>query len=265
MRHHTARVLRLVLATGMLASLTACENRAEVVLRPGSQPETVTMQGGRIVSGFAAGQLRYDVNLTAFRIARHPTTRGEFGECVNRGACVAPGMNACGSGTLMDGPNYAQDVSQDVPVTCVGVSGAQAYCAWVGGRLPTLVEWLAAARGTEPQRFAWGKSSATCAQHALGAEQEGLECARPDGPNLIVGLHKPGAAPSGMEDVLLTPGELLSPATDTRFSACGPDYPACVVRGLEPGAIDSVQPVLKHADGGEYSSTAYGFRCVWVN
>src|SRR5690606_12662095 len=108
---------------------------------------------------------------------------------------------------------------------CVGVDNARAYCAWSGGRLPTLSEWLLAARGRSPQRFSWGDDAPSCEQHPLAkvapadraagvervreAREDETECG--EGRELLfrVGMHVAGASPSGVEDILLASGELI--------------------------------------------------------
>ncbi len=42
------------------------------------------------------------------------------------------------------------------PVTQISGADAEAYCKWIGARLPTLDEWEAAARAGSQTRFPWG-------------------------------------------------------------------------------------------------------------
>jgi hypothetical protein len=92
-----------------------------------------------------------------------------------------------------------------------------------------------------------------------------------DGSELKVGSHPAGASPSGIEDVLLAPAELLAADDSAMFNACSQPNHYCAVFGLMPGAIDSVEPFLsvtRAAADGRRAETAlrmahaYAFRCV---
>lgn len=55
------------------------------------------------------------------------------------------------------GPEYHEDPAyDDHPAIAVTWCSAWAFAAWDGGRLPTSLEWEAAARGPDGRLFPWG-------------------------------------------------------------------------------------------------------------
>jgi hypothetical protein len=242
-----------------------------------SLPLLVGVSAGPVTSGFAAGRLRKRADLHAFRITKYPVTRAEYARCVSAGACKKVDKPACDLGET--GPLARFSVEEPLsPALCVGVEQAKKFCAWGGGRLPTLAEWFLAARGSEPKLYSWGNEAPSCDRHprveriepAGPEDQDALvrtaPCAMVEANGrLVVAEHEAGASPYGVQDILLAPGELLATDAKALFSGCLQGFDACLVTGDKPGAIEAVAPLRakdKASDAQTDGNQAYGFRCV---
>jgi hypothetical protein len=281
---------RRVRGIALVAALVAaCNSSApKAAGGQGVAPELVLVAGGNMQTGFSEGTWEGQRTINSFRIAKYPVTQANYESCVSAGACAKTDASSCGPTAYSpyiayQVPPYAA-ATANAPALCVGQSQAEAYCQYVGGRLPTLDEWLVAARGDARRRFSWGNSPATCGQHPLAAQllrtlprSSDLLLPDPGEPGcairdlnasvLVVGTHKEGASPSGIEDVLLAPGELLKGEAQNSFNTCGEEGGHCVVYGMHPGAIDSVEPFLRVKDSsGERAlvAHAYAFRCAFA-
>jgi formylglycine-generating enzyme required for sulfatase activity len=139
------------------------------------------------------------VSVDAFRIGRVPVTNAQY-----------------------HGPGH-----DDRPVTYVTRAEAEAFCERIGVRLPTEVEWEAAARGGDDRLWPWGDEPPDPARATFAA---GIGNPSP------VGLHPAGAAPCGALDMAgnvcewtsdgaVRGGSYLSGPDELRCSARLPTHP----------------------------------------
>lgn len=138
----------------------------------------IVVPAGRYALG-DAGDATNQAHITAlrsFRIADAETTNSQFAAFVKATRYVSDAERR-GQGKIFregmadwvwldakgacwrfprgaDGPQ-ASELAEH-PVTQISGADAEAYCSWVGGRLPTLDEWEAAARAGARTRWPWG-------------------------------------------------------------------------------------------------------------
>jgi len=195
-----------------------------------------------------------ELSVAEFRIDRLEVSVTAYDACVAAGPCRA---RVCddGSTTIMPG---------DRPATCVSWDDAAAYCAWVGGRLPTEAEWEKAARGADGRKYPWGNDDPTCERALYN------ECGK-SGPD-AVGAHPSGASPCGAEN-------LAGNAAEWAWDWYSADYYPAAASADPAGPASGEERVVRGGSfrtGGRLLMTGYresakpstrrvdvGFRCVW--
>lgn len=130
------------------------------------------------------------VYLDPYLMDKYEVTNAQYSDCVSAGSCTAPSNFSSFTHTsYYDNPAFA-----NYPVIYVDWQNAASYCAWLGGRLPTEAEWEKAARGDNPQAFAWGDAAPTCDR----ANVNQGNCVGDTSP---VGSYPMGASPYGLMDM----------------------------------------------------------------
>jgi formylglycine-generating enzyme required for sulfatase activity len=92
------------------------------------------------------------VHLDAYWIDKTEVTTGKYQLCVEAGGCKEPGNKS----SYTHDDYFGEREFEDFPMIQVDWNMANAYCEWVGRRLPTEAEWEKAARGESTWIFPWG-------------------------------------------------------------------------------------------------------------
>lgn len=161
----------------------------------------------------------HTVYLDAFWIDRYETTNRAFQRFVQstgfQTAAEAEGRSlfyrdggyhtvAGASWWRPTGPGSSLLGRLDHPVVQVAWHDAEAYCRWIGKRLPTEAEWERAARGTDGRTFPWGEAGSHRpeARANAGAENCCHESSHDGFLNTApVGSFPGGLAPTGAHDM----------------------------------------------------------------
>jgi formylglycine-generating enzyme required for sulfatase activity len=116
--------------------------------------------------GGAAGEGRWVPHPSAkFEILGTEATVGDFLGCVDKGDCCRESASeTCNAG----------DASRrDHPINCIDHPGAAALCVFLGGRLCTSSEWLAACRGSDSRAYPYGSEFDPARCHAGSYDNPG--------------------------------------------------------------------------------------------
>lgn len=199
---------------------------------------------------------------------RTEVTMRAYLTCVASGKCTALSGASRGQARLS---SLAASFSalcnvgdSELPVNCVSVVSASAYCQSVGARLPSEAEWEAAARGPSGARFPWGneepdeKRLNACGDSCRSwGYSEGIFLATlfetSDGYDNTapVGSYPLGASPSGVVDLLGNVAEWVTTG-DGKSIARGGSFLA--------GKIENLTEPLEL--GEDATSHLVGFRCA---
>lgn len=112
----------------------------------------------------------HQVTLAAFEIDVYEVTNAQFDAFVRAEDCPGPAIEGNPNPCVYDGAvqsntrsNYASSSSFNTyPVLNVRWDQAEAYCRWLGKRLPTEAEWEVAARGPDAFLYPWGDTPPDC-------------------------------------------------------------------------------------------------------
>jgi formylglycine-generating enzyme required for sulfatase activity len=186
-----------------------------------------------------------EVTFGDFEMLEREVTWSEYGACVAAGAC-APPSSEC---TLVD--YQRSDLHADLPVTCIDLPQARAFCATLGARVPTTDEW----------RYALSNASAEyqfpCAPGDVPCEDTiRRSLSRP------CGVDEPMVGCAVGDDVS-TQGvcDLLGNVTELVEHTPGSGVPARC--GVGPGCGDARIDLLgPHQIGTLMPLWSVGFRCV---
>ena len=178
------------------------------------------------------------VNLSAFYIDRHETSVAQF---------------------QMFRPDYSETIftenktCPDCPAMAIDWKSAEQYCRWAGKRLPSEVEWEAAAKGSTDNLWPWGNRFYEKYTNALG-ENDGFTGPAP------VGSFPAGTSFFGVSDMTGNVWEWVS--DEVPGSSEQEPIRRIVKGGGWRSKISETTINFQNVVSGDLQNPTFGFRCA---
>ncbi len=170
---------------------------AVVVAPPLDYEDMVKIASGSVV----LGEDGTETAVAAFFIDASEVTARRFKACVNAGGCRGADtpLGIDDVATWKPLCNLGRANAQNHPANCVTYSQADAYCTWLGKRLPSEAEWLLAAAGPNKNAYVWGSSAPSCEQ-ACYDKNDGCKSSEP-AATCEVGAHNADKTSLKLQDL----------------------------------------------------------------
>lgn len=152
--------------------------------------------------------------------------------------------------------------SASLPVTGVLWRSADAYCRWLGKRLPSEAEWEKSARGDDGRRYPWGDSRDVSLANTADSGLAGV---------MPVGSFTAGASPYGVLDMVGNAAEWVAdfydPAYYTVAPKVNPPGPSKIVDHVLRGGSwdtpsDQATTFVRDSSHSTRPNPRVGFRCA---
>ncbi len=191
----------------------------------------------------------HTVDLKAFWIDQTEVTNSMYATWVSDGLCKEP----INTSSYTHPSYYGNPEFDNYPVLYVDWNMANAYCSWVGRRLPTEAEWEKAARGTNARTYPWGNRfdgaivnfcDTNCPfSHADKSSNDGYTDVAP------VGSYPSGQSIYGALDMAGNVWEWVNDWYDENYYVSSPE-----ANPLGPNLLDGQYRVLRGGSWGSYYS-----------
>jgi len=178
------------------------------------------------------------VTLPSYFIDVNPVSNAEYKACFDAGICPDECQRSANSpcqGPFAKAYSMLDPKLADYPMATATIDGAEAYCRWMGKRLPSEAEWERAARGPKSFDYPWGNAPPDCS--ALHCDLPTFDPGFPHSPGSYpVGIQTADVSPEGVKGMLTTVRHLLREAPAAYPS--GPvTNPLTPLQGFQPRVV----------------------------